>query len=120
MSTHFQVFCLECRDEGGCYINRGLNEARLLVRHAKALVGLEALRRDSSQDLTLSFFSDQVDLFFFETHGNHRLIACSEYGVLDGQCRDYTAGPKGKMCTLDDGHAGPHVSDKTSERYRGW
>lgn len=90
MSTHYQVRCIDCNEEGGIWINRGSDEAQFLAENGALFkaIGLKMVEERGKHrhvPLTISLcdFAREgytVDLDFFVAHGDHRLVAVDEYG----------------------------------------
>lgn len=111
MSTDWNVYCVDCKDEHR-FDDANHQDALMLYicNNAEAIAALDDLvQLDSS--IELKTYYGRIDTSWFRKHLGHQLLPRSEYGDLLGSCPlyvtcqhcNYTAA----KCSLTVNHDGP-------------
>lgn len=116
MSTHWHVYCLDCKTEHEFLdANHEAAVMALLCKHAAAIAALAPLFEEYSgigADLELRVFYGRVDPIWFAKHAGHRLVPRNEYGGFLETCDAMFACKccgSNLYCKLPPSHEGEHA-----------
>ena len=125
MSCDWDVYCLDCESSHGFQdTNHEDKLMRELCKIGPSLARLreiwkpiEKLRNYAEPLITLNSnrYGYALSLEWWETHGNHRLVARDEYGRNDDECAEQFTCPKckhSKWCRRSKGHKGQHNEER--------
>jgi hypothetical protein len=117
MSCDWNLHCVTCNSTHGFDdANHQIKLMMLLIKHRHAIAGLDSLNLETEMlghELAVDVGYGRIRTRWFATHHNHELRPIDEFGRLHRQCREnVTCGSCSTrhMCTLDEGHAGPHLN----------
>lgn len=116
MSTHYDVYCDDCKEFMGLQrdssTNGGKGALQSLIKNRKEFLAIHKLQSELHHtidvDVTIGYGAQKLDLEFFEKHARHKLRPRSEY-ERDKCDQDYVCSCGYEhACVLDTGHEGNH------------